>query len=235
MAIATSVACSALVFASQGVAGKCLLNYIGVRQPMAPEGQVVRLIRKQHIEATERAFRASNPRTGIYDEASFPPDETPVLTLIARTTSLDPDDCGAPFYAAAFGFPGTLQAMIDRKMDIKAGEAQTGGMNALNAAAMEGALSTVRVLIDRKIFEVDEHAPSYFAMTWLIPGMQGGETAMHWAVLEGNAHIVRYLASRGADVNAKSAAGMTPLGAARSRKRGPSPEMEALLIELGGR
>jgi ankyrin repeat protein len=82
---------------------------------------------------------------------------------------------------------------------------------------------------------------------------KGGNTLLHLAAIRGYDSVIRFLADRGVDLNAKNGRGVTPLGAAIARRRGGSrtsssaaasaePEVAteknkaiALLQELGAR
>jgi len=44
-----------------------------------------------------------------------------------------------------------------------------------------------------------------------------GDTAVHIAAIQGYAEVVKLLASKGADLNARNAKGLTPLAAANGR------------------
>jgi ankyrin repeat protein len=58
-----------------------------------------------------------------------------------------------------------------------------------------------------------------------------GETALHIASAQGYESVVRALAERGANLNARNARGQTPLGALLARKG--RPNMIELLRRLG--
>jgi uncharacterized protein len=58
-----------------------------------------------------------------------------------------------------------------------------------------------------------------------------GETALHVASAQGYETVVRALAERGANLNARNARGQTPLGALLARKA--RPNMVELLRKLG--
>lgn len=69
----------------------------------------------------------------------------------------------------------------------------------------------------------------------------GGQTALHLAAADGHLGVIRVLAARGADLDARDAQGQTPLSLTQPRPaqpgRGPArsgqPEAEALLLSLG--
>ena len=69
----------------------------------------------------------------------------------------------------------------------------------------------------------------------------GGQTALHLAAADGHLGVIRILAARGADLDARDAQGQTPLSLTQPRPaqpgRGPArsgqPEAEALLLSLG--
>lgn len=110
---------------------------------------------------------------------------------------------------------------------------ETGILDALAAATYEGRLATVQVLIERKVFSVNEKTPNYFYSPWpWIPARGGGETALHVAARYGRQDIVKYLVLRGASLNIRSHNGNTPLTVARLQH---DDSMARLLVELGAR
>ena len=125
---------------------------------------------------------------------------------------------------------------------------QVGGVTPLMAAAGLGASS----IDTRGKFRTEPEAIA--AATLLIDAGadvnghdERGRTALHAAAAQGYTDLVKFLAAHGADLTAKDADGVTPLGAAsgkmRGRGRNPTGEkheetaaaLEQLLTDAGGR
>jgi ankyrin repeat protein len=116
------------------------------------------------------------------------------------------------------------------------------------AAATQGQLASVRILLDRGVAKVDEATPR----TWLAPkdvaanmlyygvfvASVGGETALMQAAREAHVEIVSELLRHGADVNRKNASGQSALGYARTGRShvgDRAAQTERLLLEHGAR
>ncbi|MBK7658534.1 MAG: hypothetical protein IPJ28_05005 [Betaproteobacteria bacterium] len=113
-----------------------------------------------------------------------------------KIPALSADDCGAPFFAAALGFPRTLNALLDRKANMR-------DFRTLEARSMRyplrrgGTLPTVQVLVERKTFDVDERTALHYDAGMFLPGIGGGWTPLHFAAARGQNHVIRHLIFRG--------------------------------------
>ena len=213
-------------------AGECLLNYPGYRVPSATEGPLVLLLRQEQNEASLRAISKTSMASEEWATA-YVPDETKVLAALEKIPALSADDCGAPFFAAALGFPRTLNALLDRKANMRDFRTLEGAFNALSAAAGEGTLPTVQVLVERKTFDVDERTALHYDAGMFLPRIGGGWTPLHFAAARGQNHVIRHLISKGADLHARTYMRLTPLDLARQGSN--VRKTEELLIGLGAK
>lgn len=213
----------ALGLGSSAWAKECLVNYVGSRVPAAPEGPLIRLMREERYRARLQGKRG----TSRLDEVA--PNEQQALEYLVSTAQLTSGDCGAVLFAAAFGFPKVLNQLIDRKVDLYAARTQSVEWTPLVAAAAEGQLETVKVLIQRKVARIDETTSTRVS----IYGLAGRETALHWAARHGHAQVALYLVLNGASINAKTMEGETALDLAKWRSR--DPETVKILEEHGAK
>lgn len=107
-------------------------------------------------------------------------------------------------------------------------------VNAANESGMTP-LYNAATIHDLELFKVLLSAPGASVNSL---GMHG-ETPLHAAALEGNVEVVQYLLSSGANVNARSADGQTPLGVieafvAEEGEEGNDATVMRILREAGG-
>lgn len=118
-------------------------------------------------------------------------------------------------WAAGEGHVGLLNSLIDHGSDIAA--TNNMGWTPLMMAANKGQVAVIQLLLDKGA-DVMAQDPE-----------GTGETALHCAVVGGQAEAARVLLKRGAKVDAKSANGNTPLHSAVAH----SHELVRLLLENG--
>ena len=186
----------------------CKVDYISSWSVQPPKGPIVKLI--------ESAKRASPERQKAV--------EGEVIRLFAQSRKLAADDCGAPLVAAANGYRDLLEHFIAAKVEMYDGEALTHGVTPLQAAAMEGHLAVVKLLIEKKVANINEATPH----RGVFPRV-GGITALQWAVMSGHLDVAEYLLSKGANTKLRGN-GRTALDRARARYE---DEMVALLEKYG--
>ncbi len=114
--------------------------------------------------------------------------------------------------AARVGKRGSVQALIDAKVDVN--ERERKGQTALMWASAEGHAEVVELLLAAK-------ADHQIALS-------SGMTALFFAAREGRRDVVRHLIRAGADPNAELS---PPKGASRAARAGTSPLI--LAIENG--
>ena len=131
---------------------------------------------------------------------------------------LSAQDCGLTYYAAASGAAVTLDTLIRRK-GARADLRDNRGWSPLLAAAADGQVATLRLLLDSHLGDANEHAPVTMVSAAQMPAtlvlggspMRGGETALMLAA-GGNAEdTVEELIRRGAKIDAHDAVGLTAL------------------------
>jgi hypothetical protein len=160
-----------------------------------------------------------------------------IFRKIYPTMSKEPQPYGTSFgriYDALSDGNEFAGLYIVQKLNLeKAWERASQGRTLLMDVCHAGNLLAARYLIERKGASVHaetgyvEFTTSLFGST---RGREGKLTPMFFAAQSGNAELIRYLRSRGADVNARSAFGSTPLMHAVSENKLEAAET---LIELG--
>jgi len=238
------------------------LNAFGatpLRQLSADETPSIELLFKAgaqlRLQEKDLLYRAFDPSTKNSTELKFGPvvwatlqgNDALASGVLARQDRLDADDCAAVYFAARSGAPGTLTALLDRGAETHLVSTDTG-LTPLMAAATQGQLASVRILLDRGVAKVDEAT----SRTWLAPKdvaanmfyygvfvtSVGGETALMQAAREAHVEIVSELLRHGADVNRKNASGQSALGYARTGRShvgDRAAQTERLLLEHGAR
>lgn len=180
----------------------------------AATGELTSILRRGHERARDRDFKL-----GRYTYESALPDEQEALEYYSRNPKLAKEDCGAPKIASAFGYRKLLEQFIDLKVDLYAEKCREKnfGQTPLTGAAMNGQLSTVKLLVETKAAKIDETAASYWANGYMGPFRDGGDTALILAASEGHVDVVKYLLERGAMPNKKSSRGWRAIDWARKR------------------
>jgi hypothetical protein len=202
-----------LLFMSETNAGlfskDCVVDFNGYGEEGTVEGSLTKLMRAGYRRARE----------GKYDDGLYTPDETEALDWYAKNgPALEPQDCGAPMFAAAFGYVRLLEQLIDHKANLYASRFKHQGSHTpLTAAAFYGQLSIAKLLIERGAAKVDETNDAYWASYFVI-FRDGGDTALNIAARNGHEDVVTYLLTKGASPHKASARGWTAIGWARSRR-----------------
>jgi len=176
-------------------------------------------------------------------------NETLALALLKKRGA-GREDCGAEYYAAAGGYPRTLQTLLDMRRPGRI-ESSEGQWGPLHAAAAGGHVSTTSLLLDRRAYKVDERTPrgeppeisvkpdlpleqcaflEYLRLA--SQAVSGGATPLMLAASSGRAEIVQMLLEGKAAVNAADNAGRTPLDYARSANQAA---VERILEQRGGK
>ncbi|MGA2854740.1 MAG: ankyrin repeat domain-containing protein, partial [Verrucomicrobiota bacterium] len=107
-------------------------------------------------------------------------------------------DWSALLNAASRGNKAMVEFLLERGADVNATD--SNGATALHRAAASGFLSVAEVLIQHKA-NLEAHTSK----------QNEGQTPLHRAATQGHPAMVALLAAKGADVNARDAAGMTPI------------------------
>lgn len=195
-------------------------NEIGASQARAAEGnnmgEMTTLLIRGHQRAMDKAFQSN-----LSVSQSAMPDEQEALTRFASNPKLSKQDCGAPGYASAFGYQRLLEQFIDKKVTLYSARCKKNYFDhtLLTGAAFNGQLSTVRLLLERKIVSVDETAKSRWVSGMAGPFRDGGETALMLASMEGHVEVVKYLLDHGASPHKKSSRGWQAISYARMRRQ----------------
>jgi ankyrin repeat protein len=131
---------------------------------------------------------------------------------------LSAQDCGLTYYAAASGAALTLDALIRHK-GARADLRDSRGWSPLLAAAADGQVATLRLLLDNHFGDVNDHAPVTMVNAADLPATvvfggsatRGGETVLMLAAGANAADALEELLRRGARIDARDAVGMTAL------------------------
>jgi uncharacterized protein len=161
-------------------------------------------------------YRASGVPIGRYSWAVLEHKDALASATLVRGESPGADDCGLTYYAAERGSTATLETLIRRKT-ARAAIRDVNGWTPLMAAAANGQLATLRLLLDSHLVSVNEHSPvskvppSQLAGTLALGGGPevGGATVLMVAAGANQAAVIEELIRRGADVNARDATGWT--------------------------
>lgn len=187
-------------FCTISIASECKVNYVGDWLEPVPLGPLIKLLDWRPYQG-----KGNKSREELEQEA---------LDLFAKSGKLSADDCGAPLIAAAHGYAKILEKFIDAEVDLYAAKTLTRGMTPLLAAAAEGRLEVVKLLIERRAAQIDEATPFHLNN---FGGFSGGLTALHWAAMNGRVDVVKYLLESGAKVNKKAWDSKTALDWAKRR------------------
>ena len=197
---------------------------IGGNSENAATGELTSILRRGHEFARDRDFKSGN---FTYGRAI--PDEEEALNWYARNPKLSEADCGAPSFASAYGFRKLLEQFLDRNVKLFAANCKNNNFShtPFTGAAMNGHLSTVKLLVERNVVKIDETTASYWANGYMGPFRDGGDTALILAASEGHADVVKYLLDHGASPNKKASRGWRAIDWARKRSH---EEVIALLL-----
>jgi ankyrin repeat protein len=164
--------------------------------------------------------------------------------LLARTDHLAHEDCGAIFLA--MDDPQALAMLLEKgvetKIMLKNGQEETP----LMFAAEGGYAESVKLLLDRRLADIEQTTPSrqlsareivgFTATYGYSPLALGGKTALIFAVEGLHAEAVEELLRHGANPNHADAGGHRPLTYARANVRSQRPgaqEIERILLARG--
>eukprot|EP00741_Cyanophora_paradoxa_P019905 tig00021178_g19210.t1 len=171
-------------------------------------GDAVRLLLERGAKAGERelsyAAQAGNAGALRAVLGAMPAGE-------ARTKAIE--SCG---FSAARGGSGEVVRLLAAAGMPPEGEISRDGYTFVGLAAVEGKLETVTALVEMgaRIAGI------------VVPGAKGGPRpdVISWAAEGGDPAVIRYLLSRGADLEARDGEGMTPLLKAAACGHGPAVE-----------
>ena len=150
--------------------------------------------------------------------------------LARRSRKIPAEDCGAVFYAARAGATRALSVLLDRKAPTDL-EANRSRMTPLIAAAAYGQTTSVRILLDSRVANVNESTsihvvPMLGTDFRLEPVAYGRQTALMLAAEGGHIETVNELLRRGADIRRVDTERRSALDYAR---RGGHKDIVALL------
>jgi len=140
-----------------------------------------------------------------------------ILARIYPTMDKEPKSDGTTYGRLHTLFTGhhpDAVLYIVRKYDLDGWTEATDGRTLLMDICQGGNLEAARYLVEHKDADIHAHtgyielATSVFGRT---RAKEGRLTPMFFAAKSGNSKLIRYLASRGATINARSAYGATPL------------------------
>jgi len=136
---------------------------------------------------------------------------------LVHQESMSPDDCGAVYYAAQSGATVTLGKLLELRADAQV-EAEGRRMTPLLVAAENGKIDAVRLLLDRKVANVNDRTAIHLGSGGghpSFPTLVGHLSALMVAASRGHDDMVALLLARGADRTARDMAGKTALEYAR--------------------
>jgi ankyrin repeat protein len=158
---------------------------------------------------------------------------------VAHGAPLTAVDCGLTYYAASAGAAVTLDTLI-RHQGARAELRDPRGWTPLLAAAANGQLTTLRLLLDNHLGNVNDYTPVTLvpapdlAATVLLGASpkRGGETVLMLAAAANAAEVVDELIRRGAKIDARNANEMTALDFA---ERNLADKSIKVLLEHGAK
>lgn len=136
---------------------------------------------------------------------------------LTHQQSMSPDDCGAVYYAAQAGATVTLGKLLELRADAQV-EAEGRRMTPLLVAAESGKIDAVRLLLDRKVANVNDRTAVHLGSGGghpSFPTLVGHLSPLMVAASRGHDDVVALLLARGADRTARDMAGKTALEYAR--------------------
>jgi ankyrin repeat protein len=180
-------------------------------------------------------FRRNQTPVGPISWSVITRDDGFAAAMVPRIGPIQPEDCGAVYYAAQRGAIKTLNALLDIKVPANAAKG-VGGMTPLLAAASHGQTDAVHVLLGRRASTVDETTSSPIAFAGQsgrsVPTLVAGQTALMIAAAGGHKAVVEELIKRGAKIDRVDAAGQSAVSYAR---RAGAGEIVELLQARGAR
>ena len=145
------------------------------------------------------------------------------LALMKRDKEVSIQDCGAIYYAAQYGKPKVLNALLDLGVDTDVADSNQG-LTPFMAAAYAGQMESLKILLSKG--KININAPTKEKYHDLYGS--GGKTALMFAAMKGDRNVVKYLLEQGVNINQKDIDGRTSLDYARDFG---TPEVEKLLID----
>lgn len=179
-------------------------------------------------------YRGYQAPVGPVSWAVLQRNDALAVALLNHGQRLDETDCGALFYAAQAGAAKTLEWLLGHGVESRLHSVT--GLMPLHAAALEGEISSVRLLLDHRVAGVDDTVPERIAMVGghgpPVPAVVGGETALMFAARGNHAEVIEELLRRGAKVNRTDSFGRTAISHANEAR---AANAIAVLAKYGGR
>lgn len=164
-------------------------------------------------------YHQSQAPVGRYSWAVLHHKAALLSAMLAQREPITSDDCGIVYYSAAAGADATLAAVLGER-GADTGVRDLGGQTPLMAAVLHNRLGAVRLLLDRRVAEVDERTPRHAGLVGghgpPAPALLGGVTPLMLAAKLNRIEVAEELIRRGADVNAQDFGGHSVLDYARA-------------------
>lgn len=196
----------------------CVVDFYGYRETGTVEGPLTERLRAGHHRARDRDAKVGK---SSYD-AAVPSanDAKDALTYFQDSGfKLDREDCGAPLFAAAFGYKDLLKEFIDRDINLRAAKFKRGSAHTpLTVASRNGQLEVVKLLLTRNVANVNEQTEIFWSSNWG-PFRDGGWTPLGLAASSGHIEVVRYLIERGASTSKKDGRNYRAIDWAKQRNQ----------------
>ncbi|NJD88035.1 MAG: hypothetical protein FIB05_08470 [Betaproteobacteria bacterium] len=158
--------------------------------------------------------------------------------LLRRDGADSREDCGALYYAVEGGAVRAASLLIDAKATREFRLPDGSTPRLLLAAASSGNLELVKLLLDRRVVDINETSPTMWSkgpgevygvlaapLFGSYQGSGGGENALMMAAAGGHVEIVKELVRRGIDVRHRTATGAGALDYARNENGGEIGEI----------
>jgi len=180
-------------------------------------------------------YRAYQVPMGRYSWAVLHHKDALAAGTLEHGEAVTAEDCGVTYYAAASGAAATLNELIHRR-EASSSVHDLKGLTPLLAAAGNGHLKTLQLLLDNHLASVNERSPvtngspqALVASLALGANLYttGGTTALMLAASANRVEVAEELIRRGADVNVRDAGGHTALDYADQVGHGVSATLRA--------